>query len=144
MDDPEGTSPTDDAEEQPEEVEEQPEILLGPLIADARGLGLTGSTLLEKVQEAISSGSDVNDDSRNGHRPLQLAIRGGHTEVACLLIESGADIRYKDRSWQDPIHAAINHGQFTVAKLLIAKGIPFPRNPDLGYIYSQWYKFCFG
>lgn len=90
------------------------------------------------------SGSDVNDDSRNGHRPLQLSIREGYTEVACLLIESGASLVHTDKSWLDPIHAAINYGLFEVARLLIKKGVYFPSiNPDLAYDYSQWYKFRF-
>lgn len=114
-------------------------ILLGPLIADYRG-GV--NQLLELVKEALEASSDVNDDSRNGHRPLQLAIRGGHTEVACLLIEAGADLKFRDRSGSDPINTAINHGQFKVARLLIKKGVSCPSmNP---YNYTQWYKFHFG
>jgi hypothetical protein len=134
MDDPEGTSALKELD--------TPKILLGPLIADRQKLGLSGTALLAKVKEAIASGSDVNDDLRNGHRPLQLSIRKGYTEVACLLIESGADLKYKDRGGLDPIHLAINRGQFEVAKLLIKKGVYFPAvNPDLAYDYSQWHKF---
>lgn len=117
---------------------------MGPLIADRRPLGLSGAALLERVKEAIAAGADVNDDSRNGHRPLQLAIQGGYTDVACLLIESGADLNYQDRSGCDPIHMAINQGQFRVARLLIKKGVHFRySNPGISYNYSQWYKFRF-
>lgn len=130
--------------ENPKESE-KPTILLGPLIADRQHLGLSGSALLEKVKEAIASGSDVNDNSRNGHRPLQLSIREGYTEVSRLLIVNGADLNYQDRSGLDPIHAAINYGQFEIAKLLIKNGVSFPTSiPDLAYNYSQWYKFRFG
>ncbi|MCE5318411.1 MAG: ankyrin repeat domain-containing protein [Parachlamydia sp.] len=102
------------------------------------------TALVEQVKDAIAAGADVNDNSRNGHRPLQLAILGHCTEVACLLIESGADIKNRDRA-ADPIHLAINLGEFKVARLLIKKGVNFPYiNPDLGYNYSQWYRFRFG
>lgn len=134
MNDPEGTPDSEELE--------KPIILLGPLIADRQQLGLSGADLLEKVKEAIASGADVDDDSRNGHRPLNLAIRAGYTEVACLLIECGANLTYQDRSGLDPIHLAVNYGQFKVAKLLVKKGVYFPKSiPDLKYNYSQWYKF---
>jgi len=130
----------EEASDQTDEVKEK--ILLAQLIADYRG---ATKHLLELVKDALKEGSDVNDDSRNDHRPLQLAIQRGHPEVACLLIEAGADLNYRDKSWFDPIHTAINHGQFEVAKLLIKKGVHFNRCiPDLTYNYSNWYRFCFG
>lgn len=151
MDDREDTPiPVDEETSDPlEELEpaeqDKPKILLGPLIVDRRRLGLTVPALVEQVKKAIAEGADVNDESRNGHRPLQLSIRGGYTEIACLLIESGADILHRDRGGLDPIHLAINHGEFKVAKLLIKKGAYFPKSiPDLSYNYSQWYKFRFG
>lgn len=117
-------------------------VLLGPMIEDYRG---DTKKLVALVKEALKAGSDANDDSRNDHRPLQLAIRKGYTEVAFLLIEFGADINYRDKSWLDPIHTAINYDQFEVAKLLIKKGVDFNRfNPDLSYKYGNWYRFCFG
>lgn len=123
----------------------KPQISLGALIADRMKLGLTGAKLLEKVKEAIEAGADVNDDSRNRHRPLQLAIRDGQTEVARYLIENGADVNHQDMSWQDPIHAAINYGQFEIAKLLIKHGAHFNHTiPDLGYVYHQWCAFRYG
>lgn len=136
----ENEDPLEELEAHLEEIKEN--ILLGPLIADFRG---GAKQLMELVKQAIEGGSDVNDNSRNGHRPLQLAIKSGYSEVACLLIESGADLRHRDKSWLDPIHAAINHGQFKVARLLIKNGVSFNRiNPDLSYNYSNWYRFCFG
>jgi ankyrin repeat protein len=114
-------------------------VLLGPLIADHRG-GIV--ILIEQVRAAIADGSDVNDNSRNGHRPLQLAIRRGYTKVALLLIEHGADVSRRDRSSMDPIHAAINHSEYEVANLLIKYGAKFESSiPDLSYDYSKWHEF---
>jgi len=124
---------------------DEPPISLGALIADRMKLCLTGAKLLEKVAEAIAAGADVNDDSRNRHRPLQLAIRDGETEVARLLIENGADVHHWDMSGLDPIHTAINYGQFEIANLLIKYGAHFNSNiPDLAYTYPKWYAFKFG
>jgi hypothetical protein len=63
-------------------------ISLGALIADMKG-----KQLIEKVKEALAAGADVNDDSQNGHRPLQIVLVNGHTEVARHLIEHGADLQ---------------------------------------------------
>ena len=111
-------------------------ISLGALIADGKG-----KKLIEQVKEALTSGASVNDDTRNGHRPLQMALTKGLKEIAQLLIEHGADINHRDRSGQTPLQAAINHAQYENAKLLIQKGVPFPHAPNLGFIYERFYEF---
>jgi predicted nucleotidyltransferase component of viral defense system len=112
-------------------------ISLGGLIADGKG-----KKLIEQVKDAIAAGASVNDDARNGHRPLQLALTNGQTEVALLLIENNADVNYRDRSGQTPLQAAVNHGQYELAKLLIKKGAAFnPHAPNLGFVYERLYKF---
>lgn len=114
-----------------------PTISLSALIADGRG-----KQLIDQVKKALSAGASVNDDARNGHRALQLALRDGHTEVARLLIEHGADVNYRDRSGQTPLQAAVNHGQFENAKLLIKNGARFnPHAPNLGFVYDKLYQF---
>ncbi len=114
-------------------------ISLGALIADGKG-----KQLVEQVKEALAAGASVNDDSRNGHRPLQLALTNGHEEVAQLLIEHGADVNHRDRSGQTPLQAAVNHGQFENARLLINKGAAFnPHAPNLGFVYKNLYEFQF-
>lgn len=90
------------------------------------------------MQAAIQAESDINDNSRNGHRPLQIALRNGYTEVAGLLIKSGADILYQDRSGQTPLQAALNYerSQFGNDNFLIRKGASF--NPyDLSADYTN-------
>jgi ankyrin repeat protein len=103
-------------------------ISLATLIAEEKG-----KRLIERVEEALKVGAAVNDDTRNGHRPLQLALRSGQKEVARMLIECGADIDYRDRSGQTPIQVAINHGLFEIANFLIQKGVRFnPNAQNLG------------
>lgn len=103
---------------------------------------LKGEPLLAAIKEALTSGAEVNDDSQNGHRPLQLALKKGATEVARLLIEHGADLNHRDKSRQTPLEAAINHGQFENAKHLIKKGAHFNKYaPNLGFHYPNLYQF---
>lgn len=112
-------------------------ISLASLIADGKG-----KQVIRQVEEALRNGASVNDDTRNGHRPLQLALRSGQKEVARILIEHGADIEYRDRSGQSPIQAAINQGQFEIANLLIQKGAKFnPHTQNLGFDYQKLYQF---
>lgn len=112
-------------------------ISLAVLIADGKG-----KQLIEQVKEALRVGALVNDDARNGHRPLQLAIRNGHQEVARMLIEYGADIEYRDRSGQTPLQVAVNQGQFDIANLLIQKGAHFnPNVQNLGFDDQKLYQF---
>ncbi|MBS0648923.1 MAG: nucleotidyl transferase AbiEii/AbiGii toxin family protein [Verrucomicrobia bacterium] len=112
-------------------------ISLGSLIADNKG-----AHLIMMVKEALASGANVDDDSRNGHRPLQMALSKGYKEVAKLLIEHGADPNYRDRSGLTPLQAAVNHGQFENAKLLIKKGAAFnPNAPNLAFDYQKLYQF---
>ena len=77
-------------------------ISLSALIVDGKG-----KYLIQQIQEALTAGASVNDDLRNGHRPLQLALAKGHKEVALLLIEHGADIHYRDRSGQTPLQVLL-------------------------------------
>lgn len=112
-------------------------ISLGSLIADNKG-----AHLIKMVKEALASGANVDDDSRNGHRPLQLALSKGYKEVAKLLIEHGADPNHRDRSGLTPLQAAVNHDQFENAKLLINKGATFnPNAPNLAFDYQKLYQF---
>ena len=115
------------------------EISLGALIADGKG-----KDLLEKVKEAILLGANVNDDSRNGHRPLQLALAKGHCEMAKFLIEQGANVNYRDRSGLTPLQSAVNHGQYEIAKFLVSKGARFNRDaPNLGFVQANLDHFIY-
>ena len=115
-------------------------VSLGSVIADNKG-----AHLIKMVKEALASGADVNDDSRNGHRPLQLALSKGYNEIAKLLIEHGADPHYRDRSGLTPLQAAVNHGHFELARLLIKKGAAFnPNAPNLAFNYQRLYQFITG
>lgn len=111
-------------------------ISIGKMVAE-----LKGKKVIDQVKAAILAGADVNDNSRNGHRPLNMALKEGPEEVARFLIEGGANIHHNDNSGFTPLQIAINYGQFKNANLLIDKGTPFNPNNPQGYTYSQLYKF---
>lgn len=59
---------------------------------------LRGRNLLQRIKRLIESGADVNDNSNNGHLPLNIAISKGHREIAILLLNAGADFSKRDKS----------------------------------------------
>jgi hypothetical protein len=112
-------------------------ISLANLIAEMKG-----KQLYKQIEQAIVSGAQVNDDTRGGHRPLQMALAKGYSDVAELLIEQGADPNFRDRSGLTPLQTAVNHGHFDLARLLIQKGAIFDRNaPNLAFDQHQLYRF---
>jgi len=50
---------------------------------------------IQKVNELIAQGADVNAKSRDGLTPLQCAVWNGHVGLVMLLIEKGADVNEK-------------------------------------------------
>jgi predicted nucleotidyltransferase component of viral defense system len=111
-------------------------IFIGKMVAELKGI-----KVIDQVKAAILAGADVNDNSRNGHHPLNMALKQGPEEVARLLIEGGANIHHNDNSRFTPLQMAINYGQFKNANLLIDKGASFNPNNPQGYSYRQLYQF---
>src|SRR5437016_11794752 len=95
---------------------------LASIIADGKG-----AALVDAVENSIATGADVNDNSRNGNRPLQLLIRARlehHSKIRLikLLIEKGADINSQDNSGLTPFQVAVSEGNKEIADLLASKG----------------------
>lgn len=111
-------------------------ITLGNFVAEMKG-----KALLEQVKTALALGADVNDDSRNKHRPFQMAIKKGYTDVAMLLLEHGADLYHRDQGGLTPLELAINSRQFEIAQQLIKKGVPLNALNNMRYDYAKLYEF---
>jgi len=50
---------------------------------------------IQKVNELIAQGADVNEKSHYGLTALECAVWNAHTELVKLLIEKGADVNEK-------------------------------------------------
>lgn len=57
-----------------------------------------------------------------GYRPLQVAIRWGHTELYALLIEMGADVNATDGDGRSALHIATSNNDKTAVRLLLDSG----------------------
>lgn len=96
-----------------------PDVSLG--IWEGAALGL-----VEVVREAHVGWGDfiLNEFSRDGYTPLQLACFFGREDVARYLIEKGADISAVSRNPMtiQPLHAAAAGSHTTIVELLLKAG----------------------
>ncbi|MCB8984629.1 MAG: ankyrin repeat domain-containing protein [Ardenticatenaceae bacterium] len=80
---------------------------------------------LDLVQQELADyPEDVNEYSRDGFTPLQLACYFGHEEMALWLIDHGADVQAtaKNDLKIQPIHAAAANGSLLILRALLAAG----------------------
>ncbi len=97
---------------------------------------------IEQVKKFIAAGADVNARGNQSLTPLHFAAKGGHEEIARLLIAEGANVNVKmvDDSWTLLLTAAKN-GHTKLVKLLLEKGAKVDVGDDYGYTplyYSIW------
>jgi len=74
------------------------------------------------VNALLRNGSNPNDETLNGHRSLQLAVKAGLENIAKLLVDAGAEVDVKDRSGLTPFQVAVMQENKALADFLISKG----------------------
>jgi ankyrin repeat protein len=77
---------------------------------------------VERAQELINSGIDVNLTDSIQESPLHGAAAWGRTEMVQLLLNNGADPNLKNNDGSTPLHWACSHGNEKVVELLINSG----------------------
>lgn len=107
---------------------------LGEILTQKRG-----DELFQITREAISAGVDVNDNSLNGDRPLQLLIKASldpqkKLELVKEFTNLGADIHSADKSGLTPYQIAIAEGNKDVSDFLRYEKKVRPMSPpETGY-----------
>ncbi len=99
-------------------------------IFEAAALGDLETVLVEGTEWP----EDINEFSRDGFTPLQLACYFGHFEVAKWLVEQGADVEAVARNAQKirPIHAAVASGNVEIVRLLLENGADVNARQETG------------
>ncbi|MFA6915454.1 MAG: mobile mystery protein B [Parachlamydiales bacterium] len=90
------------------------------------------------VKALLRNGSNPNDETLNGHRVLQLAVKAGLNEIVKLLVTFGADIDTKDKSGLTPFQMAVLQENITLADFFLSKGAK--KQPPIGVGYEKYYK----
>ncbi len=81
---------------------------------------------LDAVRQLIAQGADVNtvyphmNSFLDGHTPLLVAARDGHTDIVRALLQAGAHVRVEDWVFKgSPIHKATYNGNSEILKMLV-------------------------
>ncbi|NNM43540.1 MAG: hypothetical protein HKM07_04290 [Chlamydiae bacterium] len=74
------------------------------------------------VKALLRNGGNPNDQTQNGHRLLQLAVKSDLEKIVKLLIEAGAEVDFKDRSGLTPFQIAVMQGNKSLSDFLLSKG----------------------
>lgn len=90
------------------------------------------------IKALIENGANPDDETHNGYRVLQLAIKAGFDLIAQTLVEQGADVNATDRSGLTPFQTAVVQSNKSLADFLISKGAKRLALPGIGYVqYSS-------
>lgn len=83
-----------------------------------------GREAIERLNECLEAGADVNAPDRLGSTPLHAAARvGRHAEVIEALVNAGADVHARRSDGSTPLHTAAEWGRSPeVVEALVAAG----------------------
>jgi len=88
---------------------------------------------------AIEYPQDVNSESLpSGSSPLYLAARGGHVDLARMLIEHGADVSAQTKDEWTALHEASENGHVNVARTLVECGADMSAQTENGRTALHW------
>ncbi|GEM_PF-1897976 len=77
---------------------------------------------VDRVNELLNAGTDVNESSISSVTPLMRAVSHKRTEVVKLLINKGAYLNAQDMKGNTALHWAIKNNDPETVKLLVERG----------------------
>ena len=89
----------------------------------------------------LRTGSNLNDQTSDGHGILQLSVKAGLEEIVKLLAILGAAIDVKDKSGLTPFQIAVGQENKALADFLLSRGAKQQPPPGIGYEkYHKLYR----
>ncbi len=79
---------------------------------------------IQKIQQLIHKGYDVNAEDQRGITPLLYSIKIQNPNIVNLLIQNGANVNTKAKNWEAPLFYAVVMGKpdITIIQLLVKSG----------------------
>lgn len=97
-------------------------LIITQLITTANAGPLHNAVLgnnLEKIEQLIASGENINAINEEGSWPLLIASTYGFAKATKLLINKGADVNQANQHGYTALHEAASMGYIKVVKALI-------------------------
>lgn len=86
---------------------------------------------VDRCQELMRKGHDVNQKDSSGYTPLHYAVRSSSVQLVRLLIDAGANVNAQTSAGKaTPLHRAVTRGRPETVKLLLEKGAD-PKKRDV-------------
>lgn len=89
------------------------------LVRDVLPIHLTAHFGMTEAIKPLVKSQTLNCRDTAGRTPLHWAARGGHTELARLLLENGAEVDALDNVYATSLHLACRYGRLEFASMLI-------------------------
>ncbi|XP_055343210.1 LOW QUALITY PROTEIN: uncharacterized protein LOC129591553 [Paramacrobiotus metropolitanus] len=99
-----------------------PDVKGGSTEGNASFLRAARAGNIEKVQEYLRQGTDINTANANGLNALHLASKEGHVELVRLLLKHGASVDAATKKGNTALHIACLAGQYEIVRILIEHG----------------------
>ena len=77
---------------------------------------------LERVQQLLDEGVDLQVLDRTGSTPLHRAARAGHADIGRALLADGAEVNSGTPEGTTPLHAAVRGGHAEITEVLLSAG----------------------
>jgi len=77
---------------------------------------------VDDMRDALFQEVDINTSSKEGKTGLHLAVHGGATEAAALLVRLGANVNAVDKEKRTPLHIACLNNHREIGRILVEEG----------------------
>ncbi len=88
---------------------------------------------INKVENLLAQGANVNAKNKNGSNALGRACIWGHEDIAAFLLENGASVSNRNKWGATPLMDAALRGRSTAARLIIEHGADVNARDYNGY-----------